>query len=229
MTDEFADAVAANCPQLASLDVAFTRYSLPSEFFTDAGMMSLAAGCPRLAALSLTNCGAITDRSLYAVAVHCRGLESLALGGYHELITDYGTVVLFQACTSLRRVALSGKLRRVTDESAEALAAGSGRSLQEVKLTRSMGDRALAALGAHCSILRRVDCCKCDPGSVTPEGVATMIAALTARSSTTTTTTTGGGAAGAARTAAAGAPPPAQPGCAGPELPFEPEEVLVRV
>ncbi|GIL54798.1 hypothetical protein Vafri_10491 [Volvox africanus] len=178
MTDEFAMAVAANCPLLSSLEVAFTRYSLPSEFFTDAGMMALAAGCPRLSCLSLTNCGAITDRSLYAVAVHCRGLKRLALGGYHELISDYGTVVLFQACCELVRVVLSGKLRRVTDESVEALATNSGTVLQEIKLTRSMGDRSLAALAAHCKALRMVDCCKCEAGALTSDGVAAMLKAL---------------------------------------------------
>ncbi|GIL80225.1 hypothetical protein Vretimale_17423 [Volvox reticuliferus] len=178
MTDEFAIAVAANCPLLSSLEVAFTRYSLPSEFFTDAGMMALAAGCPRLSCLSLTNCGAITDRSLYAVAVHCRGLKRLALGGYHELISDYGTVVLFQACSELVRVVLSGKLRRVTDESVEALATNSGPVLQEIKLTRSMGDRSLAALAAHCKALRVVDCCKCEAGALTPKGVAAMLKSL---------------------------------------------------
>ncbi|GLC47187.1 hypothetical protein PLESTB_001622800 [Pleodorina starrii] len=181
MTDEFAAAVAAHCPLLVSLEVSFTRYSLPSEVFTDAGMMALAAGCPRLTALSLTNCGAITNRSLYAVAVHCRGLRRLALGGYHELISDYGTVVLFQACSGLVRVVLSGKLRRVTDESVEALAANSGAALSEIKLTRSMGGRSLTALAAHCTALRLVDCCKCEPGAITAEGVAALIKAVTAR------------------------------------------------
>ncbi len=31
MTDDFATAIAASCPQLSTLEVAFTRYSLPSE------------------------------------------------------------------------------------------------------------------------------------------------------------------------------------------------------
>ncbi|PNH03616.1 F-box/LRR-repeat protein 17 [Tetrabaena socialis] len=180
MTDTFAAAVAAHCPQLASLELEFTRYSLPSELFTDAGMMALAAGCPCLTSLSLTNCGAITDRSLYAVAVHCRGLRRLSLGGYHERLTDYGAVVLFQACTGLVRVALSGKLRRVTDESAAALAAGSRASLEAVKLTRSMGDGALAALAAHCRALKEVDCCKCEPDAVTAGGVASLLVAMAA-------------------------------------------------
>ncbi|KAG2488083.1 hypothetical protein HYH03_013386 [Edaphochlamys debaryana] len=179
MTDEFATAVAQHCPLLSSLEVHFTRYSLPSEFFTDAGMLALAERCPRLARISLANCGAITDRSLYAIASHCRSLTSLALGGYHELITDYGTVVLFQASSSLTDVSLSGKLRRVTDASAEALAQHSGGALREVKLTRSMGDGALAALAAHCRVLRKVDCGKCDPSALTAGGVAALLATLT--------------------------------------------------
>lgn len=53
---------------------------------------------------------------------------------------------------------LSGKLRRVTDESAEALAAGAGAAgcLREVRLTRGMGGRALAALGQQAGGLRLV-------------------------------------------------------------------------
>lgn len=43
-------------------------------------MMALAESCPRLARLRLTRCGAVTNRSLYAVAAACRGLRELALG-----------------------------------------------------------------------------------------------------------------------------------------------------
>lgn len=51
------------------------------QLFTDAGMMAIVGGCPRLTSLSLTNCGAITNRTLYAVASSCRGLTHLMLGG----------------------------------------------------------------------------------------------------------------------------------------------------
>ncbi|GFR49754.1 hypothetical protein Agub_g11912 [Astrephomene gubernaculifera] len=178
MTDELAAAVAAHCPGLEVLEVAFARYSLPSEVFTDKGVMCLAAGCPRLTRVALTHCGALTDRSLYSLASHCRGLTSISLGGYHELITDYGAVVLFQACPGLTRVSLSGKLRRVTDVAVEALAAACGGSLRELKLTRSMGDRSLSSLARHCRRLARLDCRKCDPTALTAGGVAALMRAL---------------------------------------------------
>eukprot|EP00967_Tisochrysis_lutea_P087693 scaffold124146_cov19-Tisochrysis_lutea.AAC.1 len=62
---------------------------LPAERFTDDGLIAFAKGCPHLqvggvpfhvssaVVLSLCNCAAITDRSMCAVAAHCRQLQAI--------------------------------------------------------------------------------------------------------------------------------------------------------
>ncbi len=77
-----ARALGARCPRLESLEVYFDRYSLPSELFTDEGLIALSEGCRLLKSLVLVNCDYVSDRSLYAVAANCRGLQELQLGGY---------------------------------------------------------------------------------------------------------------------------------------------------
>lgn len=77
-----ARALGASCPKLQTLEVFFDRYSLPSELFTDEGLIALSEGCRRLRRLALVNCDYVSDRALYAVAANCKGLEELVLGGY---------------------------------------------------------------------------------------------------------------------------------------------------
>ena len=97
MTDDFARALGRYCPALALLEVAFERYSLASERFSDNGMIELVEGCRRLRGLTLRNCGGISDRSLYALAAYSKdSLIALELTGCSETISDYGATVLFQ-------------------------------------------------------------------------------------------------------------------------------------
>jgi hypothetical protein len=155
MTDDFARALARSSPFLEALEVHFERYSLPSEHFTDLGVVALAEGCTSLRSLTLHNCMSVTDRSLYALAAHCRHLEGLSLGGYSERISDYGLTILFEACGRLRSVQLCSKLYKVTDESASVLARHCP-DLEVVKLTQSCSDASLAHLGGSCRKLRKV-------------------------------------------------------------------------
>lgn len=62
MTDDMARALAVHCKQLVGLEVYFQRYSLPSELFTDDGLIALTEGCRSLRRLTLHNCDRISDR-----------------------------------------------------------------------------------------------------------------------------------------------------------------------
>lgn len=62
MTNDMARALAVHCKQLEALEVFFQRYSLPSELFTDEGLIALSEGCRQLQRLALHNCDRISDR-----------------------------------------------------------------------------------------------------------------------------------------------------------------------
>ncbi|MEW5307848.1 MAG: hypothetical protein WDW38_011123 [Sanguina aurantia] len=115
-------ALGRSCPQLTTLEVKFDRYSIPSELFTNAGLIELTERCTALTHLSLRNTN-ITDRALYAVAANCKRLSSLRVGGYHECISDAGMTILVSACSAtLTRLQLSSKLTRVSDVTMQCLA-----------------------------------------------------------------------------------------------------------
>jgi hypothetical protein len=127
MTDDLARALAAHCPALRSVEVAFGRYSPPAELFTDEGVAALALGFggggggggrgigggggnagpssspqrsqpPKLQRLALVNCDRLTDRALYAAAAGWGAtLEELEIGGYNEHVSDFGLAVLLEA------------------------------------------------------------------------------------------------------------------------------------
>lgn len=52
----------------AVLEVYFQRYSLPSEMFTDEGLIALTEGCRSLKRLTLHNCDRVSDRCGHAAA-----------------------------------------------------------------------------------------------------------------------------------------------------------------
>jgi hypothetical protein len=62
MTNDLARALAVHCKQLSVLEVYFQRYSLPSELFTDEGLIALSEGCKGLQQLTLHNCDRVSDR-----------------------------------------------------------------------------------------------------------------------------------------------------------------------
>lgn len=62
MTNDMARALAVHCKHLVVLEVYFERYSLPSELFTDEGLIALTEGCRELRHLTLHNCDRISDR-----------------------------------------------------------------------------------------------------------------------------------------------------------------------
>jgi hypothetical protein len=87
--------------RLRVLEVMFSKYSVPSELFTDAGMIKLSEGCPQLEELLLKNTF-LSDRSIYALAANCRGLRRLKVSGYSEQMGDGGLTVLAETCGELR-------------------------------------------------------------------------------------------------------------------------------
>ncbi|KAF6258136.1 hypothetical protein COO60DRAFT_1460810 [Scenedesmus sp. NREL 46B-D3] len=156
MTNDLARALAVHCRQLSVLEVYFQRYSLPSELFTDDGLIALSERCKGLQQLTLHNCDRISDRSLYAVAANCPGLTAITLGGYNEHVTDGGMTVLFDSCKQLTHVQLSSKLLKVTDCSGASLAANCPH-LTSAKLTRAMTDATIRQLALSCKHLRELD------------------------------------------------------------------------
>jgi hypothetical protein len=79
MTDDMARALAVHCKQLAALEVYFQRYSLPSELFTDEGLIALTEGCRSLKRLTLHNCDRVSDRWAPWVRAHAGRLLPLSL------------------------------------------------------------------------------------------------------------------------------------------------------
>jgi hypothetical protein len=69
MTDDMARALAVHCRHLTVLEVYFQRYSLPSELFTDEGLIALTEGCKGLSRLTLHNCDCISDRYVPSLLV----------------------------------------------------------------------------------------------------------------------------------------------------------------
>lgn len=161
MTDDFARGIAWHCACLQVLEVFFDPYSLPSELFTDDGMILVTESCRSLRSVTLHNCTALTDRSLYALAANCKGLEELDIAGYYERISDYGLTILFDSCKDLRLVRLSSKMLRVSDVSAKALAASCS-NLRIVKLPRTIGDEGITALLKACTGLEELDLSSCE-------------------------------------------------------------------
>eukprot|EP00878_Enallax_costatus_P013162 GHUV01013759.1.p1 GENE.GHUV01013759.1~~GHUV01013759.1.p1 ORF type:complete len:236 (+),score=74.67 GHUV01013759.1:1509-2216(+) len=160
MTNDMARALAVHCKQLEVLEVFFQRYSLPSELYTDEGLIALSEGCKQLQRLALHNCDRISDRSMYALAANCPDLTAITLGGYNEHVTDGGLTVLFEACKQLAMVRLSSKLLKVTDTSGVTLAKNC-LSLTHVKLTKAMTDATIKQLAVSCRQLQEVDLHRC--------------------------------------------------------------------
>jgi hypothetical protein len=161
MTTDLAQAMSRYCQQLQTLEVFFERYSLPSEKFTDEGLIALSEGCRQLQKIALHNCDRISDRSLYALAANCRGLQEVTIGGYNENITDGGLTVLFETCKDIRRLKLSSKLLKVTDATCAMLTNNCGKSLTYIKMTRKMTDASILMLAKHCPLLEEVDLHRC--------------------------------------------------------------------
>jgi len=67
MTNDLAKALATHCKKLMVLEIFFQRYSLPSELFTDEGLIALSGGCRMLQKLALHNCDRISDRQVEAM------------------------------------------------------------------------------------------------------------------------------------------------------------------
>jgi len=144
MTNDLARAVSLHCRQLRRFAVYFSPCSLPSELFTDQGLIELSEGCRELQELRLINC-CIGDRSLYALAANCKDLAELRVGGYSERVTDSGVQVITAACKQLRSLHLSSKLYKVTDSATGAIATYCT-ALRQLKLSRAVTDSSLEAL-----------------------------------------------------------------------------------
>lgn len=81
-----------------------------SKALTDSFLVHVAAQCPRLEALDIRACDAVTDYGVYAIARHCRHLQSVNLGRKKKgaLVTDLSVCVLAANNPHLTTVGLAG-------------------------------------------------------------------------------------------------------------------------
>jgi F-box/leucine-rich repeat protein 2/20 len=88
VTDAGLEKIAAGCPRLSSLGLAYC------SIVTDAGLEKIAAGCSSLSSLNLVSCRNVTDVGLEKIAAGCPRLASLNLTDCN--VTDAG-LTLFPA------------------------------------------------------------------------------------------------------------------------------------
>ncbi|KAF5830010.1 hypothetical protein DUNSADRAFT_15184 [Dunaliella salina] len=168
LTDGMAVAFSLHCPQLRRLEVRFAKgpvAGLPAERFTDDGLIAFAKGCPHLQVLSLCNCVAITDRSMYAVAANCQQLQASGRA---------------MACHSNQNQTI---LYGYLNEQSPSVHVGMPH-LKSLKLSRSATDRSLQGIAARshsrhdvCLFpsLQDLDVCKCE--GITAGGVEALLRA----------------------------------------------------
>lgn len=110
LSDAAMYALANGCPMLEKLDLSGCKG------ITEAGLLALVQRCNNLRHLNLWGCyDAGTDKVLQALAMHCKGLQSLNLG-LCEYVTDKGIVAFARGCPDLRVIDLCG-CKLITDQS----------------------------------------------------------------------------------------------------------------
>lgn len=177
---------------LEALELSFVPYSPSAARFTDEGLSTLLGVTPRLRRLVLRGCSSVTDRSLYALAACCPGLEELELLGYSEEMHGWAIATLAESCPRLRsgslmdplcscpvdssakpprcsrRLVLHRKLPRVGDEMVPALLANVAAQLQHVALPSTVSAGAVETLAAGCPVLSTLDVSACQVGLACP-------------------------------------------------------------
>ena len=149
-------AIAANCPDLATINFANL------QLMTTEGMIALANGCP-LISINLTNSRTLTDPAFIALAHGCL-LTTIEMSGC-PLVTDAGVIALANGCP-LTSVNLSGC--SITDTGVIALANGCPDTLSVLNITQTftvprpsvvtvtgpdLTDAAFVAIGNVCVVL----------------------------------------------------------------------------
>lgn len=135
------------CPTLRVLDLTGCRQ------LSDAVMTSVVM--PSLIELHLSQCAALTDRTLFACGSHCPELRVLTLSGLAKL-TDTGILSLVEGCPWLRQIDLAHCVH-LSDVGVSWLAEHSP-ELRHVVLDGciELTDVALHALGSYCPDLKHL-------------------------------------------------------------------------
>jgi hypothetical protein len=173
-----------------SREINLSRYGIDcGTTITDSVVQELCTIQPHLTLLDLTNCVEVSDAGLWAIARHCKCLETLILAGCNK-ITDVGlrsikitcktiTTLDFDHCTKLDDIALTvistgtwilqklslRNCTKITDTGVGRLAKCMGR-LKRLDLSGcsgvgEFGDHALKELGAFCSQLEEINLSGC--------------------------------------------------------------------
>lgn len=129
ITDAGLTAFAAQCPQLASLDIS------SSAEITDSSLTALATDCPRLRCVFISSCCKISDAGVAALVAQCSELQVLDLSSCQQL-TDASIDALSAAAArsseSLRYIDISG-CSRLSDRAVAEMTAAS-ESLRGLRL-----------------------------------------------------------------------------------------------
>ena len=111
--DDFAIAIAVNCPNLTSLNVSFCH------ILTDVAILAIAVNCPNLTEFDVSYCRNLTDVSILAIAEHCSNLTDLDVSLCDNL-TDVSIQAIAEHCSNLTNLHVGG-CDKLTDVSIQAL------------------------------------------------------------------------------------------------------------
>jgi hypothetical protein len=192
VSDAVLIAIAQGCPKLEVLELSCPLLEGRSRGITDVGVRAVLQGCPLLRETDLECVRGISYEVRLEVIKQCRftclyspcwewlnnesAQEVLRVTPSLETVhfencawlTDATLVVCAQHCPALENIALESCLL-ITMDGVQALLESQGSKLREVSLARctQFGDEALAAIAAHCSLLRAVF----TPPAVSDDGV----------------------------------------------------------
>lgn len=162
--------------EMAALGAALSRLprlqvvSLRGNTFSDAGGRIIGQ-MKRLRELDISECKAVTDRTLAEIAKHCKELESLRLAQCYGVSDDGATHIA--RIGSLRTLDLE-ECNRVSDRGIGAVARGCPKltALSVANCTRLSGG-SLLALAKYCKGLEEINLCFCSEIQDNP--VATLV------------------------------------------------------
>lgn len=97
VTDSSMIALGQHCRGLTKANVDYNRN------ITDHGIVSLCKGCSDLQRLCVSYCKVCIETTLVEVAIHCRGLIEISLGG-SESVNDIGITALVRGCSRLELI-----------------------------------------------------------------------------------------------------------------------------
>jgi hypothetical protein len=127
---------------------------------TDGAVEALAKHCTGLQTINLWRCSAITDGAIEALAKNCTGLQTIHLS-YCRAITDGAVKALAKHCTGLHTIDISG-CSAITNGAVKALAKHcTGLHTIDLTLCSAVTDGAIEALAKHCTGLQSIGLWNC--------------------------------------------------------------------